>query len=129
MALASPLAWGRLSPGLGSSRLGDAVDEGLEAPLLVLGLGVVGLTRARLARASRVPSGSTMMFMATEQKGRFLSQIYTQIHFNKYQYHSENCAAVNLRANHVEHQFRACTGEREDCVSVSSPTTLIKDMF
>lgn len=65
-ALASPLAWGRLSPGLGSSRFGEMVEAGLDAPLLALGLGVVGLTRTRLVRASRVPSGSTIMFMAAE---------------------------------------------------------------
>lgn len=64
IALASPLACGRLSPELGSSRLGEMVEEGLEAPLLALGLDLIGLARARLVRASRVPSGSTMIFMA-----------------------------------------------------------------
>lgn len=65
-ARASPLAWGRLSPGLGSSRFGEMVEAGLDAPLLALGLGVLGLARTRLVRASRVPSGSTIMFMAAE---------------------------------------------------------------
>lgn len=73
----SALGWAQLrsSPRLGSSRLGEVVEVGFDAPLpgqgvqgLLLGLVMVGLARPRLVRASRVPSGSTMMFMTAGQR-------------------------------------------------------------
>lgn len=132
IALASPLACGRLSPELGSSRLGEMVEEGLEAPLLALGLDLIGLARARLVRASRVPSGSTMIFMATEQTERVVLNIYPKYIniYIKYQYyikaHSQ-CAAVKPKVKQVHStnwNQSLCSGEG-GCVSVESHPYLL----
>ena len=63
---------GRIS---GSDSLAGGVDPGLvaegEVVLVAWGLlGVVGLARPRLARASRVPSGSTMTLITEKERGR-----------------------------------------------------------
>lgn len=63
---------GRIS---GSESLAGGADPGLvaegEVVLVLWGLvGVVGLVRPRLARASRVPSGSTMTLITEKVRGR-----------------------------------------------------------
>lgn len=69
---AEPPGPGRIS---GSDSLAGGADPGLvadgEVVLAVWGLvGVVGLVRPRLARASRVPSGSTITLITGTETGR-----------------------------------------------------------
>lgn len=82
---------GRIS---GNSSLAGGTDTGLVAEgahgLAVWGLvGVVGLVRPRLARASRVPSGSTMTFITKEETGR--CWLFSVVQVGKIQ---QNCANI-----------------------------------